>query len=586
MRYRPGLYLGFGGLELLFFAVFPQMSAFVIRGFFNRLSGSAPVGFSPYALAAFIVAIAAARATATFADVTVYFNFRYRIEALLRQNMFNHILRQPAAAAVPESPGEAVSRFRDDVQETAHFMAESWTAIAFGVFALVAFIVMAQTNAPVTLLLLIPLVVVLAIANRAERQVGRLRQASREATGKVTGFIGEMFSALPSVQANSAEGHVLARFREINEARRIVSVRDRVFKELLESTFRNMSSVGSGVVLLGAAGAMRSGQFTLGDLAIFVFYLDYVATFTAIIGEKLAWYQQVKVSITRMLGLMQNAPPSKLVEHTPVHLTGPLPAPVFPVKTSADHLQRLEVQGLSYQFPASTAGVRDISFTIQRGTFTVVTGGVGSGKSTLLRALLGLLPGQGRLLWNGETVDNPADFFTPPRCAYTPQAPLLFSETLRENILMGLEEARVDLPTALYHAVLEPDLAAMPQGLDTVLGSKGVKLSGGQKQRAAAARAFVRQPELLVIDDISSALDVETEATLWQRLAQAGARDGAPTILAVSHRRPALKHAGQIIVLENGRVSAIGGLDELLQTNAEMRHLWHDDGEKESGRSN
>jgi ATP-binding cassette subfamily B protein len=159
-----------------------------------------------------------------------------------------------------------------------------------------------------------------------------------------------------------------------------------------------------------------------------------------------------------------------------------------------------------------------VSLTVRRGTFTVITGRIGSGKSTLLRALLGLLPKEGgEIRWNGEVVNEPAAFFIPPRSAYTAQVPLLFSDTIRDNILMGLPDEPTNLTKAIRLAVLEQDLAEMENGLDTVIGAKGVKLSGGQKQRAAAAHV-VRQPELLVFDDISSALDVETEQVLWERV--------------------------------------------------------------------
>jgi ATP-binding cassette subfamily B protein len=203
---------------------------------------------------------------------------------------------------------------------------------------------------------------------------------------------------------------------------------------------------------------------------------------------------------------------------------------------------------------------------------------VGAGKTTLLRVLLGLLPMDGgEIRWNGEVVEDPGAFFVPPRSAYTAQVPRLFSNSLKDNILMGLDVDDETLMQALRQAVMEADLVELEGGLETQIGPRGVKLSGGQMQRTAAARMFVRDPELLVFDDLSSALDVETEKALWERLFQR--RDGreSPTCLVVSHRRPALRRADQIIVLKDGQVIDEGKLDDLLERCEEMGRLWRGD---------
>jgi ATP-binding cassette subfamily B protein len=148
----------------------------------------------------------------------------------------------------------------------------------------------------------------------------------------------------------------------------------------------------------------------------------------------------------------------------------------------------------------------------------------------------------GEVRWNGLRIDDLVTLCVPPRVAYTTQVPVLLSDTLRENVLLGLPDEPERLARAVRCAVLERDVAGFPDGLDTLIGVRGMKLSGGQVQRTAAARMFVREPELLVLDDISSALDVQTEQSLWQRMFD---EDDRHTCLVVSHRRAAVERADQ-----------------------------------------
>lgn len=180
---------------------------------------------------------------------------------------------------------------------------------------------------------------------------------------------------------------------------------------------------------------------------------------------------------------------------------------------SADALEFLDIAGLTARFPESGRGVENVSFQIERGSGTVVTGRIGSGKTTL-----------------------------------------------RENLLLGLPDT-FPIDGAVQDAVLDRDLASFPDGLDTTVGVRGVKLSGGQVQRAAIARMLVRTPELLVLDDVSSALDAETERLLWQRIFAIAA-----TCLVTAHRRAVLERADRILVLDDGRLVAVGTLAELEKT--------------------
>jgi len=570
IKNQPGRYVGIAILWSTIW-VMPVIPALITRAFFDRISGEAGAGFTVPTLIALMIGYGVARLAVMLLGMWTDVHFMFRTGTQLRHNMMARIFEMPGAQAVQRSAGEAISRFREDVDETEESL--SWTVDMLGItaFSVVALSLLISIDGRVTLFVFAPTVVVIYIAAQARKRIRRYRDAARVATGHITEALGETFGAVQSIKVAGAEASMISHFRGLNDVRRLAMVRDRVLTSMLESAFWNTVNIGTGLILIVAARGMASGEFTVGDFAVFTYFLVFVSDAVFVLGLFIARFQQAGVSFGRMIELLRGAPPLSLATKRDTHLTGDLPDPDIPLPET-DPLRELRVEGLSFHYPGSAAGIEDMALTVPGGSFTVVTGRIGAGKTTLLRAILGLVRADsGTVRWNGEIVDDPAGFFIPPRSAYTPQVPKLFSMSLRDNLLMGRADLEDRLDAAIHSAVMGPDLEDMPEGLDTMVGPLGVRLSGGQVQRSAAARMFVRDPQLLVFDDLSSALDVETERILWDRLFTERA---GVTSLVVSHRRPALQRADQIIVIHEGRIAAAGTLEELLETDS-FRSLWN-----------
>ncbi|WP_152364919.1 ABC transporter ATP-binding protein [Microlunatus speluncae] len=581
-RVAPRRYVGGASLWVVVL-VLPILTGVILKGLFDQISGHRAAGFDVAIwLCVAFIGVEVARGLVLWLAISVWPYWWNAAQTTLRVNALRSILtaRGSAANRIPHSSGEAVSRFRDDVRDIVQVADNAVDLFAAVIFTAVAVAIMSTINPLITVVLAGPLVAILILNRALSELVRRVHRRARELGAMVTAHIGETFNGVLAIKTAGAEEAVLERLRDLNRRRRRAAVKDRLAMDMIDTATSVTVDLSIGLVLLMSAGAMRQGEFTVGDFALFSSYAGWLMMLPRVLGRMLYRVPQGSVAVGRLTRLMaDHETDDDLSRLSGVWFREEPPPSLDRAPSHNDPLALLEVKGMTVRHDGSDRGVHNVDLRIRRGSFTVVTGAVGAGKTTLVRALLGLLPAaEGTVWWNGEQVEDPGTFLVPGRVAYAGQVPRLFSESLRENILLGWSVGSTELQDALGLAALDSDLAEMSDGLDTVVGPRGVRLSGGQVQRATAARALVRSPDLLVVDDLSSALDAITEQSLWNRIADAAKSGRGPeTLLVVSHRRAVLERADQIVVLDRGAVAGCGSLPELIDNCSEMRRLWRVD---------
>lgn len=474
-----------------------------------------------------------------------------KVTTLIRTNMLAGQTASggPLQARLPASPAEATNRFSDDTREVVLWV-DSWLdGLAYLVTMVIALGVMTTISPRATVVATIPAIVVVGIVSSLRPMLHRARSAERATTSGVASFLGEMFAGQLAFRLAHKQASALTELERRNAVRRRAAVRDATLTEGIDAVAESSAGIALGLALFALLPALQAGEISPGDLALILTYTAVFGGATRMIGRLIAARQQVIVAGERLSAMVTPGNPEQFVAHRPITIDPGKPGLERAPDPDRHPLETLDVQDLSAGYAENPNVIEGVSFSLRRGDFVVITGPVGSGKTTLIRALLGLLPfDEGEIRWNSALVVDPGAWFVPPQSSYVAQVPRLFSESLVDNITLG--RRGIDVEQAIDLATLTPDVDDMPNGLNTVVGARGLRLSGGQAQRLAVARALATKPELLVVDDLSSALDVATEHQLWEHL---DSRQST-TVIAVSQREIALDRATQVIQLTGDSV--------------------------------
>jgi len=471
------------------------------------------------------------------------------VERDLRQSYVNHLLRLPLGFFQQWPVGDLMARATNDVEAIQRFLHHAFRMTLMGILTFVlSLALMWVIDWQLALYSLLPMPVMALTTSWVSGKVRRGYRRVQEQFAAMSAHIQESLAGIRVVKAYAREANQIEAFSRLNQEyvdhnHWVVNIRSLFFP------FTFLLNGVSLVVILWLGGLrVIDGALTLGSFVAFNAYLIRMGRPMMMLGRMMTEYQRAVASLRRIEAML-GEPVQPLGEATQER----------PIRGE------IEFRQLGFAYDGQPV-LDDIALRVPAGGALAVVGRVGSGKSTLARLLPRLIEaGPGQVLIDGVPVDEIPLSVLRDAIGYVPQDTFLFSDTIRENIALGRGDGgREDVDWAAEVAQLTGDLNDFPEQLDTVVGERGVTLSGGQKQRTALARAVIRQPRILILDDAMASVDTRTEEEILRRLR--GVMASRTTIL-IAHRISTVKDADCIVVLEGGRIVETGTHDELVARN-------------------
>jgi ATP-binding cassette subfamily B multidrug efflux pump len=558
-RYRRQYLLG--GLCLLGTATLVMWIPWWIREAVRIIEHGGSLGDVTYYAMLIIAAAIVQGAVRTYSRALI-FNAGRNIEYDLRNDLFAHLQKLPPAFYHTQRTGDLMSRVINDISAVRVMLGPGvLNFVNAPVYYIFAVALMLSMDVRMTLAALAPFPLLLYVARKFRGRILKSSLEVQQQMSVLSSHVQENLSGMHVVKAYAQEDFQTQQFIAFNKDYEVKSMEMAKMRGIVNPIMQGINGLTVLIVIWYGGVRVLRGDLLVADIVAFIAYLNVLAWPTAAFGWMLSLVERGRAAMRRLEEILESKP----------EIVGAAAR-----ETSPTLKEGIEFRDVSFAYARQKNGhgaLQGVDFKLPVGRSVGLVGRVGSGKSTIAQLVPRLFDASsGAILMDGQDIRKLPLGNLRKMIGYVPQEPFLFSTSLKGNLAFGRDPcSSEELARAVKIAKLERDLEVFPQGLDTVVGERGVTLSGGQKQRATLARALITDPPVLILDDCLSSVDAQTEAEILHEL-RAILKE--KTCLIVSHRISAVKEADEILVLDDGKIIERGSHDELTRRGGVYAELY------------